>query len=54
MFEHGFGDVDNIGMLLDETEVDYITNTDPYQLTQILEAGIVAPHLHYPTFYCLC
>lgn len=53
MLEQGFGDVDNIGMLLDEKEVDFITNTDPYQLTQILEAGTVDPHLCFPTFQWL-
>lgn len=53
MLEQGFGDVDNIGMLLDEKEVDYITNTDPYQLTQILEASTVALHLCFSTFQWL-
>lgn len=50
MLEQGFGDVDNIGMLLDEKEVDYITNTDPYQLTQILEESAT----HIDVFMMCC
>lgn len=48
--ELGYGETNTIGMLLDESEVEYVTSIDDYQLNQILEESST----HIDVFLMCC